>query len=36
LTRLVQSGKTPADVMSEGLDADSTPTVADVIARARI
>ena len=36
LTSLVQSGKTPADAMIEGLDANSTPSVADVIARAHL
>ncbi|HEY3256961.1 MAG TPA: glutamate-cysteine ligase family protein [Polyangiaceae bacterium] len=36
LTSLVQSGKTPADAMIEGLDADSTPSIADVIARAHL
>jgi glutamate--cysteine ligase len=36
LTSLVQSGKTPADAMIEGVDADSTPSVADVIARAHL
>ena len=36
LTSLVQSGKTPADAMTEGLDANSTPSVADVIARAHL
>jgi glutamate--cysteine ligase len=36
LTQLVQSGKTPADAMIEGLRADSTPTVSDVISRAHI
>ena len=36
LTRLIQSGKTPADAMIEGLRADSTPSVADVIARTHI
>ena len=36
LTKLVQSGKTPADAMIEGLAPNATPTVADVIARAHI
>ena len=36
LTSLVQSGKTPADVMIEGLTAASTPSVAEIIARAHI
>ena len=36
LTSLVQSGKTPADAISEGLDESSTPSVADVIARAHL
>jgi len=36
LTSLVQSGKTPADAMIEGLDANSTPSVANVIARAHL
>jgi glutamate--cysteine ligase len=36
LTQLVQSGKTPADALIEGLRADSRPSVADVIARAHI
>ncbi len=36
LTSLVQSGKTPADAMIEGLDESSTPTIADVIARAHL
>jgi glutamate--cysteine ligase len=36
LTSLVQSGKTPADALSEGLAPDSTPSVADVIARTHI
>jgi glutamate--cysteine ligase len=36
LTALVQSGRTPADAVIEGLNAESTPSVADVIARARI
>ncbi len=36
LTSLVQSGKTPADVMIEGLDANSTPSVAELIARAHL
>jgi glutamate--cysteine ligase len=36
LTSLVQSGKTPADAMIEGLDENSTPSVADVIARAHL
>jgi len=36
LTKLVQSGKTPADAMIEGLSLASTPSVAEVIARAHI
>jgi glutamate--cysteine ligase len=36
LSELVQAGKTPADAMIAGLDENSTPTVADVIARAHI
>ncbi len=36
LTSLVQNGKTPADAISEGLTTDSTPSVADVIARCHI
>jgi glutamate--cysteine ligase len=36
LTKLVQSGKTPADAMIEGLSQASTPSVAEVISRARI
>ena len=36
LTSLVQSGKTPADAMIEGLDSNSTPSIADVIARTHI
>ena len=36
LTSLVQSGKTPADAIIEGLDETSTPTVADVIARTHL
>jgi len=36
LTSLVQSGKTPADAITEGLDESSTPTIADVIARAHL
>jgi len=36
LTSLVQSGKTPADAIIEGLDESSTPTIADVIARAHL
>jgi len=36
LTSLVQSGKTPADAITEGLDETSTPSVADVIARAHL
>ncbi|MEO7033226.1 MAG: glutamate--cysteine ligase, partial [Polyangiaceae bacterium] len=36
LTSLVQSGKTPADALFEGLSADSTPSVRDVIARTHI
>jgi len=36
LTSLVQSGKTPADAMIEGLDESSTPSIADVIARAHL
>jgi glutamate--cysteine ligase len=36
LTSLVQSGKTPADAITEGLHADSTPSVADVIARTHL
>ena len=36
LTSLVQSGKTPADALIEGLTPDSTPSVADVIARTHI
>ena len=36
LTSLVHNGKTPADAIIEGLNADSTPSVADVIARCHI
>jgi len=36
LTSLVQSGKTPADAMIEDLDASSTPSVAEIIARAHL
>ena len=36
LTSLVQSGKTPADAITEGLNADSTPSVTDIIARAHL
>ncbi|MEI9937144.1 MAG: glutamate-cysteine ligase family protein [Pseudomonadota bacterium] len=36
LTSLVQSGKTPADAMIEGLDESSTPSIAEVIARAHL
>ncbi len=36
LSKLVQSGKTPADVMIEGLTPASTPSVAEIIARAHI
>ena len=36
LTSLVQSGKTPADAITEGLDESSTPSVADVIARCHL
>ncbi|HEY3666594.1 MAG TPA: glutamate-cysteine ligase family protein, partial [Polyangiaceae bacterium] len=36
LTSLVQSGKTPADAIIEGLTPDSRPSVADVIARTHI
>jgi glutamate--cysteine ligase len=36
LTTLVQSGKTPADAITEGLTPDSTPTVAEIIARAHL
>ncbi len=36
LTSLVQSGKTPADALIEGLTASSSPSVRDVIARAHI
>jgi glutamate--cysteine ligase len=36
LTALVQSERTPADAVIDGLNAESTPSVADVIARARI
>jgi glutamate--cysteine ligase len=36
LTSLVQSGRTPADAMIEGLTKDSTPSVADIIARTHI
>jgi glutamate--cysteine ligase len=36
LTSLVQSGKTPADAMIEGLTPDSTPSVAEIIRRAHI
>ncbi|HEY5375844.1 MAG TPA: glutamate-cysteine ligase family protein [Polyangiaceae bacterium] len=36
LTSLVQSGKTPADAMLEGLTSHSSPSVADVIARTHI
>ena len=36
LSKLVQGGKTPADAVIEGLSAESTPTVAEVIARSHI
>ena len=36
LTSLVQSGKTPADAIIEGLTAESRPSIADVIARTHI
>ena len=36
LTSLVQSGKTPADALIEGLTSDSAPSVADMIARTHI
>jgi glutamate--cysteine ligase len=36
LTSLVQSGKTPADALIEGLTSDSAPSVADLIARTHI
>ncbi len=36
LTSLVQSGKTPADALIEGLTATSSPSVREVIARAHI
>ncbi|MEP7050112.1 MAG: glutamate-cysteine ligase family protein [Pseudomonadota bacterium] len=36
LTSLVQSGKTPADVLLEGLTADATPSVRELIARTHI
>jgi glutamate--cysteine ligase len=36
LTSLVQSGKTPADAITEGLTLDSTPSVAEVIARTHL
>lgn len=36
LTSLVQSGKTPADAMIEGLTPESRPSVAEIIARAHI
>jgi glutamate--cysteine ligase len=36
LTALVQSGKTPADVMTEGLRLESEPSIAEVIERTRI
>jgi glutamate--cysteine ligase len=36
LTSLVQAGKTPADAIIEGLTPESTPSVAEVIARAHI
>jgi glutamate--cysteine ligase len=36
LTSLVQSGKTPADAITEGLTADSMPSVAEVIARSQL
>ncbi len=36
LTSLVHNGKTPADALMEGLDANSRPSVEDVIARCHI
>ena len=36
LTQLVQSGKTPADAITEGLTSESTPSVAEIIRRAHI
>ena len=36
LTSLVQSGKTPADAMIEGLTPESRPSVSEIIARAHI
>jgi glutamate--cysteine ligase len=36
LTELVQAGKTPADALTEGLTATSTPSVGDLIARTHI
>ncbi|HEY3667717.1 MAG TPA: glutamate-cysteine ligase family protein, partial [Polyangiaceae bacterium] len=36
LTSLVQSGKTTADALIEGLSADATPSVRDMIARTHI
>ena len=36
LTQLVQSGKTPADAITEGLTLESTPSVAEIIQRAHI
>jgi glutamate--cysteine ligase len=36
LTSLVQSGKTPADALLQGLSADATPSVQDLIARTHI
>jgi glutamate--cysteine ligase len=36
LTQLVQSGKTPADAMIEGLDRNATPSTGEIIARAHI
>jgi glutamate--cysteine ligase len=36
LTRLVQSGKTPADAMIEGLSSGATPSTVEIIARTHI
>lgn len=36
LTSLVQSGRTPADAITEGLDPDSNPSVAEIIARSHL
>jgi len=36
LTQLVQSGKTPADAMIEGLSQNATPSTGEIIARAHI